>query len=65
MLWYVNVCYVFTWKCMRFCILDILNETSIMITDKIKNHSQKGFTAYINSFSLLNTTQYVQHQIVT
>ena len=42
--------HVFARKCMRFCIPDILNKTSNMITDKIKTHSRKGFTAYIKLF---------------
>ena len=35
---------------MRFCIPEILNKTSNMITDKIQTHSRKGFTAYIKLF---------------
>ena len=42
--------HVFARKCMRFCIPDILNKTSNMITDKIKTHSRKRFTAYIKLF---------------
>ena len=44
--------HVFAGKCrpMRFCIPDILNKTSNMITDKIKTHGRKGFTAYIKVF---------------
>ena len=42
--------HVFARKCMRFCIPDILNKTSNMITDKIKTHSRKGFTVYIKLF---------------
>ena len=42
--------HVFARKCMRFCIPDILNKTSSIITDKIKTHSRKGFTAYIKLF---------------
>ena len=35
---------------MRFCIPNILNKTSNMITDKIKTHSRKGYTAYTKLF---------------
>ena len=42
--------HVFARKCMRFCIPDILNKTSNMITDKIKTHSRKGHKAYIKFF---------------
>ena len=34
----------FVEKCMRFCITDILNKSSSIITDKIKTHSLKGFS---------------------
>ena len=42
--------HVFSRKCMRFCIPDILNKTSNMITDTIKTQSREGFTAYIKLF---------------
>ena len=42
-----RVKHVFAQKCMRFCIPDILNKSSSLITDKIKTHSRKGFSVYI------------------
>ena len=39
--------HVFAQKCMRFCIPDILNKSSSIITDKIKTHSRKGFSVYL------------------
>ena len=35
---------------MRFCIPDILNNLSSIITDKIKTHSRKGFSVYLKYF---------------
>ena len=35
---------------MRFCIPDILNKSSSIITDKIKTHSRKGFSVYLKCF---------------
>ena len=37
-------------KRMRFCIPDILNKSSSIITDKIKTHSRRGFSLYPKSF---------------
>ena len=45
-----RVNYVFAQKCMRFCIPDILNKSSSLITDKIKTHSRKGFSVYLKCF---------------
>ena len=42
--------HVFAQKCMRFCIPDILNKSSSIITDKIKTHSRKGFLVYLKCF---------------
>ena len=36
--------HVFAEKCMRFCIPDILNKSSSIITDKIKTHNRRGFS---------------------
>ena len=45
-----GVKHVFAQKCMRFCIPDILNKSSSLITDKIKNHGRKGFSVYLKCF---------------
>ena len=45
-----RVKHVFAQKCMRFCIPDILNKSSSLITDKIKTHSRKGFSVYLKCF---------------
>ena len=45
-----RVKHVFAQKCMRFCIPDILNKSSSIITDKIKTHSRKGFSVYLKCF---------------
>ena len=45
-----RVKHVFAQKCMRFCIPDILNKPSTIIADKIKTHSQKGFSVYFKCF---------------
>ena len=45
-----RVKHVFAKKCMRFCIPDILNNSSSLITDKIKTHSRKGFLVYLKCF---------------
>ena len=45
-----RVKHVFSQKCMRFCIPDILNKSSSLITDKIKTHSRKGFLVYLKCF---------------
>ena len=42
--------HVFSQKCMRFCIPDILNKSSSIITGKIKTHSRKGFSVYLKCF---------------
>ena len=45
-----RVKHVFAQKCMRFCIPDILNKSSNLITDKIQTHSRKGFSVYLKCF---------------
>ena len=45
-----RVKHVFAQKCMRFCIPDILNNSSSIITDKIKTYSRKGFSVYLKCF---------------
>ena len=45
-----QVKHVFAQKCMRFCIPDILNKSSCIITDKTKTHSRKGFSVYLKCF---------------
>ena len=45
-----RVKHVFAQKCMRFCIPDIFNKSSSLITDKIKTHSRKGFSVYLKCF---------------
>ena len=45
-----RVKHVFAQKCMRFCILDILNKSSSIVTDEIKTHSRKGFSVYLKCF---------------
>ena len=45
-----RVKHVFAQKCMRFCIPDILNKSSSIITDKIKTHSRKRFSVYLKCF---------------
>ena len=50
---------VFAQKCTRFCIPDILNKSSSLITDKVKTHSRKGFSVYLVVFLLMHTTEYV------
>ena len=35
---------------MRSCIPDILNNSSSIITDKIKTHSRKEFSVYLKGF---------------
>ena len=45
-----RVKHVFAQKCMRFCIPDILNNSSSIITDKTKTHSRKGFSVYLKCF---------------
>ena len=45
-----SIARVFAKKCMRFCIPDILNKSSSIITDKIKTHNRKGFSVYLKCF---------------
>ena len=45
-----RVKHVFAQKCMRFCIPDILNNSSSIIPDKIKTHSRKGLSVYLKCF---------------
>ena len=45
-----QVKHVFAQKCMRFCIPDILNKSSSIVTDKIQTHRRKGFSVYLKCF---------------
>ena len=45
-----RVKHVFAQKCMRFCIPDILNKSSSIITDKIKRIVEKDFQYILNVF---------------
>ena len=44
--------HVFAEKCLRYNIIDLLNNTSPLIIDKIYTHSRHGFSLYIKKYIL-------------